>query len=260
MKIAVFIKQVPDTQDVQWTENNNIDRTKMESIMNPVDRQAIEAALQIKEKTNAYVTAITMGPGKAQRVLEEAIAMGVDEAYLLFDAKFAGSDTWATSLVLSSVIKSRMNDTNLIILGQTAIDGETGQTGTSTAARLNFPCISHVTSIVNVNEEEIEVISESEKERETSKAKFPVALCINNFDKKPRIPKIDGYIKAKDYYYNIYNASDIYLDASQIGVKGSPTYVSKVYRTQTQRICEYIDITNENYAKELADKIKGVME
>ena len=231
----------------------------MESIMNPVDRQAIEAALQIKEKTNAYVIAITMGPGKAQRVLEEAKAMGVDEAYLLFDAKFAGSDTWATSLVLSSVIKSRMNDTNLIIFGQTAIDGETGQTGTSTAARLNFPCISHVTSIVNVNEEEIEVVSETEKERITSKTKFPVALCINNFEHKPRVPKIEGYIKAKDYYYNILNASDIYLDASQIGVKGSPTYVSKVYRSQTQRTCEYVDVTNENYAKELADKLKGVM-
>lgn len=232
----------------------------MESIMNPVDRQAIEASLQIKEKTNAYVIAITMGPGKAQRVLEEAKAMGVDEAYLLFDAKFAGSDTCATSLVLSSMIKSRMADTNIIIFGQSAIDGETGQTGTSTAARLNFPCISHVTSIVNVNEEEIEVISESEKERETSKAKFPVALCINNFEHKPRIPKIEGYIKAKDYYYNILNASDIYLDASQIGVKGSPTYVSKVYRNETNRNCEFIDTKQENHIKELADKIKGVIQ
>lgn len=259
MKIVVFIKQVPDTQDVQWTENNNIDRTKMESIMNPVDRQAIEAALQIKEKTNAYVIAVTMGPGKAQKVLEEAKAMGVDEAYLLFDSKFAGSDTWATSLVLSSIIKSKMNDTNIIIFGQTAIDGETGQTGISTATRLNFPCISHVTSIINVTEQEIEVVSETEKERTTSKAKLPVALCINNFEHKPRIPKIEGYIKAKDYYYNIYNASDIYLDASQIGVKGSPTYVSKVYRNQKQRTCKYINITNDNYAKELADKIKGVM-
>ena len=231
----------------------------MESIMNPVDRQAIEAALQIKDKTNAYVTVITMGPGKAQRVLEEAIAMGVDDAYLLFDSKFAGSDTWATSLVLSSVIKSRMNDTNLIIFGQTAIDGETGQTGLSTATRLNFPCISHVTSIVNVSEEEIEVVSETEKERTTSKAKFPVALCINNFEHRPRVPKINGYIRAKDYYYNIFNASDIYLDASQIGVKGSPTYVSKVYRSQNKRTCEFIDTTKENYKKELADKIKGVI-
>ena len=91
MKIAVFIKQVPDTDNVQWTESNNIDRTRMDSILNPVDKQAIEASLRLKEGTNANVTTITMGPNKAIEILKESVAMGVDDAILLCDPKFAGT-------------------------------------------------------------------------------------------------------------------------------------------------------------------------
>ena len=114
MNIVVFIKQVPDTNDVKWTRDNNIDRTKMESIMNPVDKQAVEAALRLKEQYNAHTVAITMGPSKAVEVLKEAIAMGIDDACLLCDPKFAGSDTCATSKVLSSVIKEKFPETDLI--------------------------------------------------------------------------------------------------------------------------------------------------
>ena len=125
MKIVVFIKQVPDTTDVKWTKDNNIDRTQMESIMNPVDKQAVELALKLKEQYNSTITAITMGPNKAIEVLKESVAMGVDDAVLLCDPKFAGSDTCATSKVLASAIKEKFPDTDLILFGQSTLGGNT---------------------------------------------------------------------------------------------------------------------------------------
>ncbi len=148
----MFIKQVPDTNDVKWTPNNNIDRTQMESIMNPVDKQAIETALRLKDSYTAHTAAITMGPMKSVEILKEAIAMGIDDAVLLCDSKFAGSDTCATSKVLASVVNEKFPDTNLILFGQSAIDGETSQTGPSTAVRLNMPCISHVNEITDISD------------------------------------------------------------------------------------------------------------
>ena len=163
MNITVFIKQVPDTQDVKWTDNNNIDRTGMDSVINPVDKEALEAALRIKDETNAKITAVTMGPKKAVEILKEAIAMGVDDAFLLCDSKFAGSDTLATSKVLTAAINLFLQDTNLFIFGQSAQDGETGQTGPCVAARMNIPCITRVNEIIETSDDFIIVNSETEE-------------------------------------------------------------------------------------------------
>ena len=256
MKIAVFIKQVPDTTDVKWTKDNNIDRTNMESIINPEDKSAIECALILKEKLNAHTTAITMGPQKAQTILSEAIAMGIDDAVLLCDPKFAGSDTCATSNVLASAVKNNVPEAKIILFGQTAIDGETGQTGVSTAVKLNIPFISRVTEIIDANENEITVISETEHEKITYKATLPVALCISNFKQKPRLAKIDGYIKAQKYNYTCAKHTDLNLSQEETGIKGSPTYVSKVYKNEAGRCCKYIEYTD---TKTIINEIKGAI-
>ena len=123
MNIVVFIKQVPDTTDVKWTANNNIDRANTESVLNPVDKEALEAAIKLKEKYNAKVTAVSMGPNKAIEVLKEAIALGADDAALLNDSKFIGSDTCATSKVLASAVKAKFSSADLLLFGQSASDG-----------------------------------------------------------------------------------------------------------------------------------------
>ena len=196
----MFIKQVPDTNDVKWTQNNNIDRTKMDSIINPVDKQAIEVALRLKEAYSANITAITMGPGKAIEVLKEAIALGVDDAVILCDSKFSGSDTCATSRVLAAAVKEKFPDTDLILFGQSAIDGETSQTGPSTAVRLGYPFVCHVNEIVEFNNDKITINTETETYKEVLEIQMPAVLCISNYVFKPRIPKINGYIKSQDYY------------------------------------------------------------
>lgn len=228
----------------------------MESIMNPVDKQAIEAALKIKEQYNANITAITMGPNKAIDVLKEAIAMGADNAILLCDSKFAGSDTCATSRVLASVIKEKLQTPDLILFGQSAIDGETSQTGTSTAVRLNLQFITNVKEILSIESNVINVNSETETTKTNYKVNLPAVLCVNNYVFPPRIPRINGYIKAQEYNYTTYNLYELKLMDNETGVKGSPTYVSKVYRTNDTRNCNFMET---DYEYSVIKTIKEVM-
>lgn len=258
MKIAVFIKQVPDTTDVKWTENNNIDRAKMDSVMNPVDKEAIEAALRLKEQYNAQTVAVTMGPKKADEVLKEAIAMGIDDAFLLCDSKFAGSDTLATSKVLSAAVKELIPDADLIIFGQSAADGETGQTGPCVAARLGFPCISRVSEIHEISDGSIILTTENEKERVTLKTQLPAVICIKNYIYPPRIPRICGYMNAQDYNYVSYSIYDIKLMDTETGLKGSPTYVSKVFKCEDTRNGKIFNSEETNF-DEIYEEIKKVL-
>ena len=241
MNIVVFIKQVPDTTDVKWTENNNIDRARMDSILNPVDKSAIEAALFFKDNFGANITAITMGPEKAVEVLQEALAMGVDNAVLLSDSKFVGSDTCATSRVLAAVIKEKYSNVDVILFGQSAIDGETSQTGPSTAARLNFPYVTQVNSIMECLNKQLIVSSDTELLQSTIKITLPCVLCINNYVTEPRLPKISGYIKSQYSEIVRYNHSDIAISETDSGIKGSPTWVSKVFKNSGGRMCCFVD-------------------
>ena len=261
MNIVVFVKQVPDTKDIKWTQNNNIDRANMDCIINPMDKEALEAALNIKEEIESEITAITMGPKNAENILKEAIAMGIDEGVILSDAKFAGSDTNATSKVLSSVIKEKYKEVDLIMFGQSAIDGETSQSGISTATRLELPYVTNVNKIYEYNEKEIVVQQETEKEKITYKVELPAVICIKDYIRKPRLAKIGGYIRAKGYEIKKYNINDIKLKEEETGIKGSPTQVSKVYRNEKTRNCEIIDSQeNKDYAEIIVKEIKKIME
>jgi electron transfer flavoprotein beta subunit len=131
MRIIVCIKQVPDTAEVRINpETNTLIRDGVPSIINPYDTHAIEAGLQIKEKTGGKVTVVTMGPPQAETALREALSMGVDEAVLLTDRAFAGSDTWATAYTLAKAIEHIGGD--VILCGKQAIDGDTAQVGPET--------------------------------------------------------------------------------------------------------------------------------
>ena len=132
MKILVCIKQVPDTTDIKWTENNTIQREGVESVINPFDVYALEEALKLKRSLeNVEITALTMGPSQAVDMLKKAIAIGCDKGVLISDRKFAGADTYATGKTIAAAIKSKLSDFDLIICGQFAIDGDTAQTGPS---------------------------------------------------------------------------------------------------------------------------------
>ena len=146
MKIIVCIKQVPNTTEIKIDPvTNTLKRDGVPSIINPDDKTAIEAALQLKDKCGAEVTVITMGPPQAEKALREALAMGADNAYLLTDRAFAGSDTLATSTIIAAAVKKLGAD--IVFCGRQAIDGDTAQVGPQIAEHLGIPQITYAAAI-----------------------------------------------------------------------------------------------------------------
>jgi len=148
MRIAVLVKQVPATDKVKMDEKTGtMVRSAMESELNPLDLYAVEEAVRLKERIEGTeITVISMGPPAASDAIREAIAMGCDKGILLSDKAFAGADTWATALTLSTAIK-KVGDFDLIFAGERATDGETGQVGPSVAAQLNMPALTYVSKL-----------------------------------------------------------------------------------------------------------------
>ena len=173
MEILVCIKQVPDTTEIRIDpETNTLIRTGVPSIMNPFDAYAVEQALQLKEMTDGRVTVVTMGPPQAKSILGDALAMGVDDAYLVTDRKFGGSDTLATSYILASVAR-KLGPFDVILCGKQAIDGDTGQVGPEMAEHLDIPQITYVSS-VEVDGKGVKAVRECTKHQEIVTAQLPV--------------------------------------------------------------------------------------
>lgn len=240
MNIALCIKQVPDTADIKWTENNTIQREGVESIINPFDTYAIETAVRLKEKIqDVHITALSMGPPQAEEILKKAIAMGVDEGFLVSDRKFAGADTVATSRTLATAIKEKIKDIDLIICGQFATDGDTAQTGPSIAQFLNFAQVTYVKEITGYKEDQnsgiLTVKREVEDGIEIVEVKLPAVLCMLKCDYEPRRPLISGFERAHQAKIKSYSMEDINLSAEEVGMKGSPTYVSKAFRPEQKK-------------------------
>lgn len=230
MKIIVLIKQVPDMEKVKFDMvKGRIDRSSAGTEINPFDLNALEAALQIAEKTGGEVIALSMGPPQAEEALKEALAMGTADGILLTDMKFGGSDVKATSSILSSAIK-KIGDYDLIIAGMQSVDGDTGQVGPEIAGRLGIPHISNVESIRSYSEKSIELVSKVWETYYVKRASYPLLLTVTKDVNVPRLPTFKNKMKARKSEIKKWNYEDLkeFLDVSDIGVKGSPTKVKKI--------------------------------
>ena len=257
MNIIVCVKQVPDTADIKWTEKNTLNREGVESITNPCDLYATDIALKIKEKEKT--TTISMGPIQAISSLREVLALGIDEAFLLNDKNFAGSDTAATARVLAAAIKNKIEKFDLIICGQYAIDGDTAQTGPSLAQLLNISLVTNVIKIENIKEKSIIVQKQGNKGIERIEATLPALICVQKNDYEIKLPTILGRIKAQDYQIPIYNAIDININGEETGFKGSPTYVKKAFKPEGRAAGEIItDKTSIEAAEFIINKINDL--
>ena len=228
MKIALCVKQVPDTDDIKWTENNTMQREGVESIINPYDVYAIEAAL----KLNGQITVYTMGPLQAAEMLKSILALGADKGVLISDKKFAGADTFATGKTISAAIKKDMPD--LIICGQFATDGDTGQTGPCIASLLGIPQVTFVKEIIECSNNKVKVLRVLEDGEEKVEVTLPALICILKSDFEPSRAKINGIIKAQETEIEVLTLEDLDLTADEAGIKGSPTYVSKAFRPKVK--------------------------
>lgn len=230
MEIIVLVKQVPDMEKVRFDrEKGTIDRSSASAEINPFDLNALEAAIQIGEKTNAHITALTMGPPQAEEVLREAIARGANKGILLTDMKFGGSDVKATSRILSAAIE-KIGEYDLIIAGIQTVDGDTGQVGPETAGYLGIPHISNVETIKNYSEKGIEVISSVWEGRYLKKGNYPIMITVTKDVNIPRLPTFKNKMNARKAEITKWSYEDLrdFVSETKIGVKGSPTKVRKI--------------------------------
>lgn len=255
MNILVLVKQVPDTTAIKIDPTTNtIMRAGVASITNPDDLAGIEEALKLKELHNATVTTITMGPEQASKMIHRLYARGIDDAYLLTDKKFAGSDTWSTSWILSTKIKKLPFD--LIIAGYQAIDGDTAQVGPQVAEFLDIPQVTHVTKILEVNDSYIIVEKKYETETHTLKVKMPCLITTLKQMNTPRLMRPDLALDASKKDIHMVTFSDLDISPDVIGLKGSPTKVKKTYTKEVIKRSTPIIISPSEAAKKILAYIK----
>jgi len=254
MNIIVCIKQVPDTTEVKIDpKTNRLIREGVPTIMNHDDKTALEVALQLKEKNNAKVTVLTMGPPQAEEVLTEAMAMGADEAYLLCDRAFAGSDTWATANALAAAIKTIEYD--LLLFGRQAIDGDTAQVGPQTAENLKLPQITYAQKI-EIDGNKVKVERELEDGYEIVESTIPCLITIIKEAAEPRYSTLNGIDKAFEKEIKKITAKDINIDEKKVGLLASPTRVKKIFSPSAKGQGTILQGSSKDIAQELIKTLK----
>ncbi len=256
MNIVVCIKQVPGTTQVKINpETGTLIRDGVEAVVNPFDEYAIEEALRIKERVgNAVVKIITMGPPQAEEALKSAIALGADEAYLISDRAFAGSDTWATSYTVARGIQS-LGPVDLIICGKQAIDGDTAQVGPGVAEMLDLPFVAWVRKVEEITETSIRVERMMENGYEVVSMPLPGLITVVKEINVPRMASLKGKMRAKKAVITKLTAEALKADPDKIGHKGSPTQVFRSFVPERKGGGEKIS----GEVPELVSKIKSTI-
>lgn len=255
MKIAIMIKQVPDTDEVKMDpETGTMVREGIDGIINPLDLNALQAAIDIREDFgNEYVsiTVLSMGPPKAEEALREALALGADQAILLSDITFAGSDTWSTAKTLSAFI-SKTGPYDLILAGEKATDGETGQVGPEVAAMLGIPFSTYV-SFMKCSRSSVVVERTVEEGKHKQKIPFPCLLTVLHDLNDPSMPTLAGKKRGRRANIERYSMEKLGLKAEESGLKGSPTRVVKIEHPKVSRDTSFFS------GKEIEEGIEEVI-
>jgi len=283
LKIIVLAKQVPDTRNVgkdAMKANGTVNRAALPAIFNPEDLKALEQALLLKDKyPGTTITLVTMGPVRAASIIREAMFRGADGGILITDRKFAGSDTLATSYVLSLAIK-KIKKYDLILAGRQAIDGDTAQVGPQSAEKLNIPQITYVEDIISVEKNKITAVRRLENGVETVEAKLPLLMTVTASapDCRSRNAKFlmkykhactpsemhhesEDYISLHDtrHYLDIieWDINDLKADDVYLGLSGSPTKVKQVTNIVfTTKDSKILESTNEDIDQLMAELVE----
>ncbi|MDH4179068.1 MAG: electron transfer flavoprotein subunit beta/FixA family protein [Armatimonadota bacterium] len=255
MNIVVCIKQVPESTEVRVDpETNALIREGVKSIVNPVDENAIEAALQLRDAHGGKVTVVSMGPPQAEEALRQALAMGVDEAILLVDNAFRGSDTLATSYALAAAVR-KVGEVDLILCGKQAIDGDTGQVGPGLAERLGMPQVTFAIGL-EVADGKLRARRVLDDLFEVLEVRPPALVTVVKQVNDPRHPSMRNVLKAKRAEVVKWGIDDLGADAKQAGFDGSPTQVVRVWPPEKRSGGKTLEGSAEEIAEELAKAIK----
>jgi electron transfer flavoprotein beta subunit len=257
MKIIVCIKQVPNTTEIKIDPvKNTLIRDGVPSIINPDDKTAIEVALRLKEQHGAEVVVLTMGPMQAEKALREALAMGADQAYLLSDRAFAGSDTLATSTIIAAAVKKLGAD--LVLCGRQAIDGDTAQVGPQIAEHLGIPQITYAAAVDYDEERETIIVKRQFEDRyQTLEAKGLCLITVLSTLGTPRYMNVWDMVAQDEKEIGIITFADLDLDKANIGLGGSPTKVKSTATKQFDKTIETVELDPEAAARTIVDALKA---
>jgi len=256
MNIVVCIKQVPDSDKVTIDrETNRLNRAGVPSIINPFDENALEMALQLKDKHGGKVTVITMGPPQAEDALRTALAHGADEAILVSDRRFGGADTWATSYTLSLAIKKLKDQPDILLFGKQAIDGDTAQVGPGVAHFMDMPMLTYAKT-VEVMDDGYKIERVTEDGYEIWEVERPAAFTVVKEANTLRMPSLKKKMAAKRAEIPVWGFEDLNPDEENVGLAGSPTKVKKVFAPPVKLNKEILSGEPAEMVAELIQKLK----
>lgn len=259
MNVVVCIKQVPGTTEIKIDpETNTLVREGVPSIINPFDCYALEEAVRLRERCGGKVIAISMGPPQAEEALRETISLGADEAILLSDRALAGSDTWATSYILSRAM-AKIADYDVIICGRQTLDGDTGQVGPGLSEMLGIPFVAYVSKVEEIRDGYIRVQRMVEEGYETIEMALPAVITVVKEINVPRLPSLRGSMKAKTAQIPVWTAEDIGAEGDKAGIAGSPTRVVKVFFPQRTHKSEMLQGSLDEQVDNLIERLERII-
>ena len=255
MKICVCVKQVPASNETRLDPvTHNIIREGVESVLNPFDAFAVEEAVRLKKRFGGKITAVSMGIPSVQTMLRRVIAVGADEAVLLSDRAFAGSDTLATSRTLAAAIR-KIGLPDLILCGRMATDGDTAQVGPMLAEGLGIPHLTDVAEIEAVENGALTARRLTDDGYVRVRVKLPALLTVLKEINVPRLPSISGILRGEAAEIPVWNCVDLGLLPAQTGLNGSATHVVKSERPILTRQAEYFTGTPAQQAAALLKRL-----
>jgi electron transfer flavoprotein beta subunit len=258
MNIIVCLKQVPGTTDVKIDpETKTLRREGIENVVNPFDTYALEEGVRLRERFGGKVTVISMGPPQAEEMLREAISCGADEAILISDRAFAGSDTLATSYTLSCAV-SKIDDYDLVICGRQTIDGDTGQVGPELSEALDLPFVAYVSKINEVADGKMVLERMVEDGHEVIETPLPAVITVVKEINVPRLPSLRGITKSKRAEIPVWTANDLEVDEGRVGLTGSATWVVEVFFPQRVHQGEMLEGEPDSQVDKLIEKLRDL--
>ncbi|MBN2450744.1 MAG: electron transfer flavoprotein subunit beta/FixA family protein [Lentisphaeria bacterium] len=262
MRVVILIKQVPETSAVRLDEETGtMVREGVEAIVNPLDLYAVECALRLRDDLPGphETVVLSMGPPKAEAALREVLAMGVDRGVLLSDRAFAGSDTWATSHTLAAAIR-RLGRVDLVLCGERATDGDTGQVGPGVAAFLDLPLVTYAARVDIREDNRLQADRLIEGGRETVEAPLPAVVTVLKAVGDPRLPTLHGKRRARAAEVPVWDHAELGLAAAALGLKGSPTRVERIFRPRLARDCLKLPAGAPHAVVRAADRLAAFLQ
>lgn len=262
MHIVVCIKQVPDTKIIKINpKTNTLDRRSAPAILNPYDAHAVQEAVRIKAMTDCTISVLSMGPPQAVAIIKKSIEIGSERGYLISDRAFAGADTLATSYALSKALEKiqQENPIDIVICGKHAIDGDTGQVGPGIARRLDMPPVTNVIEVTDVNDREKKIRMKRKQldGYQVIEASLPCLLTVEKEINEIAYAPMPNMLRAARYEPVVWTVNDLDdVDRSQLGLKGSPTVVGKMFTPPKPEGGKRLEGTADEQIRELISLLK----